>query len=256
MEVASALTSIPPIHFWFARVMGQLRSFKDKTGHFARACAPNAAKSMLPSAFFETYGIEAIELKYMAKRLFYISISNDAAELNWKHHKDNSTKMRARLHADKVHKLISIQSAATLRENILRDEKLQALKWTLDDEVCKLSKEVEDSRDRIVANFLNYKEDWEDEKIRTKNRAHEGLLNDKYQHVYLYDAENDELRRIVHVEWCTAHRPPRYAVVTQLVNPPGDEDEDLMPYLINESLYECILSAPAPYNQQRRLISK
>ena len=65
--------------------------------------------------------------------------------------------------------------------NILRDEKLQALKWTLDDEVCKLSKEVEDSRDRIVANFLNYKEDWEDEKIRTKNRAHEGLLNDKYQ---------------------------------------------------------------------------
>ena len=90
----------------------------------------------------------------------------------------------------------------------------------------------------------------------TKNRAHEGLLNDKYQHVYLYDAENDELRRIVHVEWCTAHRPPRYAVVTQLVNPPGDEDEDLMPYLINESLYECILSAPAPYNQQRRLISK
>ena len=246
----------PPAEGWFARVMGQLRSFKDKTGHFARACAPNAAKSMLPSAFFETYGVEAMELKYMAKRLFYISISNDAAELNWKHHKDNSTKMRARLHADKVHKLISIQSAATLRENILRDEKLQALKWTLDDEVCKLSKEVEDSRDRIVANFLNYKEDWEDEKIRTKNRAHEGLLNDKYQHVYLYDAENDELRRIVHVEWCTAHRPPRYAVVTQLVNPPGDEDEDLMPYLINESLYECILSAPAPYNQQRRLISK
>ena len=185
---------------------------------------------------------------------FYISISNDAAELNWKQYKDNSTKMRSSLHADTVHKLISIQAAAVLRENILRDDKLEALKWTLDDEVCKLSKEVEDSRDRIVANFLNYQEDWEDEKIRTKNRAHEGLLNDKYQHVYLFDSDTDEVRRIVHVEWCTTNRPARYALITQLINQ-QDGEEDLVSYYINESLYECIRAAPVPYNQQRRLIS-
>ena len=124
---------------------------------------------------------------------------------------------------------------------------------TLDDEVCKLCKEVQDSHDHIVVDFLNYREDWEDDKIKTKNRAYEGLLNRKYQHIYLYDAENNELRRVVHVEWCTAHRPARYAVVTQLVNQP--DEEDLVPYLINESLYECFRAAPAPYNQQRRLVN-
>ena len=164
--------------------------------------------------------------------------------------------MRSSLHADTVHKLISIQAAAVLRENILRDDKLEALKWTLDDEVCKLSKEVQDSRDRIVVNFLNYQEDWEDEKIRTKNRAHEGLLNDKYQHVYLFDSDTDEVRRIEHVEWCTTLRPARYALITQLMNQ-QDGEEDLVSYHyhINESLYECIRAVPAPYNQQRRLIS-
>jgi hypothetical protein len=244
----------PPAEGWYSKVMGQLRLFKDKRGQFGRPCAPNAAKNMSPSTFFLTYGIDTIELTYMAKKLFHISISNDAAELNWKQYKDNSTKMRSSLHADTVHKLISIQAGAVLRENILRDDKLEALKWTLDDEVCKLNKEVEDSRDRIVANFLNYQEDWEDEKIRTKNRAHESLLNDKYQHVYLFDSDTDEVRRIVHVEWCTTNRPARYALITQLINQQDDE-EDLVSYYINESLYECIRAAPAPYNQQRRLIS-
>ena len=48
------------------------------------------------------------------------------------------------------------------------------------------------TRDHTVVDFLNYREDWEDDKIKTKNRAHEGLLNDKYQHIYLYDAEKNE----------------------------------------------------------------
>jgi len=87
-----------------------------------------------------------------------------------------------------------------------------------------------------------------------ENRAHEGLLNDKYQHVYLFDSDTDEVRRIVHVEWCTTLRPARYALITQLMNQ-QDGEEDLVSYHINESLYECIRAAPAPYNQQRRLIS-
>ena len=131
----------------------------------------------------------------------------------------------------------------------MRDDKLQALKWTLDDEVFKLSKNIQDSRDRIIVNFLNYKETWEDKKIGTKNRVHESLLNDKwYQHVYLYDSEYSELRRIVHAEWCTVHRPAR--------NEQDPKEEDLVSYYINENLYECIQAAPAPYNQQRKLISK
>lgn len=246
----------PPAEGWYSKVMGQLRSFKDKTGQFARLCAPVAARTMFPTSFFLIYGIDTVELTYMAKRLFLISISNDAAELNWKQYKDNSTKMRSKLKPDTVHKLISIQAAAVLRENILREEKLQALKWTLEDEICKLGKELQASRDNIVAKFLNYKEDWEDEKIRTKNRAHEGLLNDKYQYVYLYDPDNDEVRRIIHVEWSTANRPARYAVLTQLVNQQQGEEEDVVSYHINDFLYECIRAAPHPHNQQRRLVDR
>ena len=91
--------------------------------------------------------------------------------------------------------------------------------------------------------FLNYKEDWEDEKISTKNRAHEGL-NDKYQYIYLYDPDTDEVRRIIHVEWSKANRPARYAVLTQLVNQKQGEQEDVVSYHIKDSLNECIRAAP------------
>jgi hypothetical protein len=172
-------------------------------------------------------------------------------------YKDNSTKNRSALLPDKVHKLICIQAAATLREHQLNGFKYEAAKWTIDDEVCKLSKQVEMSRDNIIVKFLNYQEDWEEDKIRTKNRAHESLLNDKYQHVYLYDSDTQETRRILHVEWSTAHRPAKYAVVTQFVHGIHEnEEDDLVSYYINESLFDCIRAAPLPYNQQRRLIER
>ena len=90
-----------------------------------------------------------------------------------------------------------------------------------------------------------------------KNRAHESLLNDKYQHVYLYDSDTQETRRILHVEWSTAHRPAKYAVVTQFVHGIHEnEEDDLVSYYINESLFDCIRAAPLPYNRQRRLIER
>ena len=107
--------------------------------------------------------------------------------------------------------------------------------------------------------FKNYKEDWEDDKISTKNKAHEGLLNDKYQHIFLYDEDVDEIRRPTHVEWSTT-RPARYALITQLVRQNGqqgnddDEADDLVSYFINDSLFDCIRAAPHPYSQQRRLL--
>ena len=201
--------------------------------------------------------VEKTKKIVMAKKIFLVSIANEAAELNWKQYKDNSTKNRSALLPDKVHKLICIQAAATLREHQLNGFKYEAAKWTIDDEVCKLSKQVEMSRDNIIVKFLNYQEDWEEDKIRTKNRAHESLLNDKYQHVYLYDSDTQETRRILHVEWSTAHRPAKYAVVTQFVHGIHEnEEDDLVSYYINESLFDCIRAAPLPYNQQRRLIER
>jgi hypothetical protein len=247
----------PPDQGWFSMLMGQLNTYKKKEGHFSRPCAVRAAQTVPPTTFFKTYGIATMELTYMAKKIFLVSIANEAAELNWKQYKDNCTKSRSALLPDKVHKLICIQAAATLRENHLNGFKYEAAKWTTDDEVCKLSKQVEMSRDNIIVRFLNYQEDWEEDKIRTKNRAHESLLNDKYQHVYLYDSDTQETRRIVHVEWSTAHRPAKYAVVTQFVHGIHEnEEDDLVSYYINESLFDCIRAAPLPYNQQRKLIER
>ena len=63
----------PPAEGWYSKVMRQLRSFKDKTGQqFARLCASGAARTMFPTSFFLTYGIDTVELTYMAKRLFII----------------------------------------------------------------------------------------------------------------------------------------------------------------------------------------
>jgi hypothetical protein len=247
----------PPAQGWFSLLMGQLNMYKKKEGHFSRPCAVRAAQTVQPTTFFMTYGIETMELTYMAKKIFFVSIANEAAELNWKQYKDNCTKSRSALLPDKVHKLISIQAAATLRGNQLHGFKYEAAKWTIDDEVCKLSKQVEISRDNVVVKFLNFQEDWEEDKIRTKNRAHESLLNDKYQHVYLYDSDTKETRRIVHVEWSTAHRPAKYAVVTQFIQGEYEnEEDDLVSYYINESLFDCIRAVPLPYNQQRSLIER
>ena len=81
------------------------------------------------------------------------------------------------------------------------------MKWTKEDELCKLSDELVAFRDNILTKFLNYKEDWEFATVQTKNAANEMKLSDKYQHFYLYDADTDEIGRIVHCEWSTANRP-------------------------------------------------
>ena len=107
--------------------------------------------------------------------------------------------------------------AQVLPEKCFHDFKSEAAKWTHEDEICKLSDQIETSRDLHVVNFKNFKEDWEDDKINTKNKAHESLLNGKYQHIFPHDEEEDEIRRAIHVEWSTT-RPAKYVVITQLVH--------------------------------------
>lgn len=248
-----------PVDGWHSTLLCQLRTYKNKIGHFSKPCAARSAKNLQPTEFFETYGMATMELTFMARRIFRTSISNDAAELNWKHFKDNCTKARARLGSENVHKLISIQGAQLIRERGLHDFKVETAKWTLEDEICKLTAHLEFSREINVINFNNFKEDWEDDKINTKNKAHETLLNDKYQHIYLFDDDVGEIRRAVHVEWST-NRPTKYVVITQLVRRDGhdgiDDDEDLVSYYINDSLFDCIRAAPRPFNQERKLIER
>ena len=121
-------------------------------------------------------------------------------------------------------------------------------------ELCKLSDELVASRDKVLIKFMNYKEDWELSTIQTKNAANEMKLNDKYQHVYIYDADTDEIRRIVHCEWSTANRPCRYTVVAQFISKRSGDTEangedEFVSYFINDELYMCIRAAPVVYNR-------
>ena len=76
----------------------------------------------------------------------------------------------------------------------------------------------------------------------SNKEANEIRLNDKYQYVYFYDAETDEIRRIVHCKWSTASRLCRYTVVAQFISKrSGDteahDEDEFVSYFINEELY-------------------
>ena len=64
--------------------MEQLNTYKKKEGHFSRPCAVRAAQTVPPTTFFKTCGVATMELTYMAKKIFLVSVANEAAELNWK----------------------------------------------------------------------------------------------------------------------------------------------------------------------------
>ena len=53
--------------------------------------------------------------------------------------------------------------------------------------------------------------------------------------------------------------PAKYVVTTKLVRQDGDanmDDDDLVPYLINDELLKCVRAAPPPCNQERRLVER
>ena len=71
---------------------------------------------------------------------------------------------------------------------------METVKWTLEVEICKLAAHLEFSRENYAISFNNFKEDGEDDKINTMKKAHEPLLNDKYQ-LNLFDDDIGEIRR-------------------------------------------------------------
>jgi hypothetical protein len=58
------------------------------------------------------------------------------------------------------------------------------MKWTKEDELCKLSDELVASRDNILTKFMEYEEVWEFLTIQTINASNEMRLNGNNQHVY------------------------------------------------------------------------
>ena len=66
--------------------------------------------------------------------------------INWKHYKDCSTKERSRLTPEAVHKTITIQQDAALQYQCYNDYKRELAKWTIEDELFKLDKHIQQSR--------------------------------------------------------------------------------------------------------------
>ena len=145
-----------------------------------------------------------------------------------------------------VHKLITIQQDSALQLQLYHDYKQELAKWTLEDEVLKLDKDIQKSRDARVLQFKNYIEEWEADRIGLKNDKCRNSLLEKYIHMYLYD--EGEVRRVVDVLWATTSRPAKYQVVIQFIEMiNADEiinaDQENVNYLINAELHQCIKEA-------------
>ena len=160
--------------------MDDFRRYKDKIGELGQQYVQHAAKNMQPTKFYESYGSSIPHLSFMAKKIFGISLANECAELDWNHFKKNRTKDRSQLSTEKVHKLITVQCAQTLKEKLYLPHKNEYAKWTEADELCELSKSTTRSTTTVSVDFKNFVENWEQESINTKNNAHEELLRRKY----------------------------------------------------------------------------
>ena len=195
----------------------------------------------------------------MAKHIFSIALSNDASEINWKHYKDCSTKERSRLTPEAVHKTITIQQDAALQYQCYNDYKRELAKWTIEDELFKLDKQIQQSRTARVLHFKNFIEEWETNRINLKNDTCKISLLEKYMHMYLFD--EGEVRRVSDIIWSTA-RPANYQLVTlfvEMIDTARDGDEDDVNYLINDELHKCISAAKdilnKSYNSEVELVS-
>ena len=90
---------------------GTIKHVQEERGLFFQTMCCKGGADCTTNHIFPDIGIATMELTYMAKKIFLVSIANEAAELNWKQYKDNSTKNRSALLPDKVHKLICIQAS-------------------------------------------------------------------------------------------------------------------------------------------------
>ena len=131
-------------------------------------------------------------------------------------------------------------------------------KWTEADEFCKLSKDINNSRLVVSVRFLNFLEPWERDAISTKNKAHEDLLLNKYQHVYFFDDEHNEIRRVAQIEWKArvgrSGADSQYTCLSILVKRTDENNEEITDaddetYFINDQFHEMIKAAPTPYNE-------
>ena len=233
------------------KVQEQYRQYNSKLGEYGATYMKKAASFSSFSAFYESYGSSTPELRFMALRIAAIATSNESAEINWHYFKLNKDKTKARMNTKTVRKLITIQSAARLKELKFEGFRQQLDKWTDEDAFIKLGGDIEASARIVPLTFKNWIEDWEIDSISIKNDVNEQKLLRKYQFLYFHDGEASETRRIVDIEWTKGNGgfnriAAHYSLVTQIIN--SEDDANLESYVINKGLHEMLKIAPAPFN--------
>jgi hypothetical protein len=232
-------------------VQEQYRQYKSKFGEYGLTYMKKAASDSSFSSFYTMYGSSTPELRFMALRIAAIATSNESAEINWHYFKLNKDKTKARMNTETVRKLITIQSAARLKELKFEGFRQQLDKWTNENAFVKLGGDIEASSKIVPLTFKNWIGDWEIDSIFTKNDVNDKKLLYKYQFLYFYDGDADETRRIVDIEWTRGtgginRVAAHYSLVTQIKN--NEDDANIEAYVINESLHQMLQLALAPFN--------
>jgi hypothetical protein len=78
-------------------------------------------------------------------------------------------------------------------------------KWSDSDGIVASDRAIETSRTITVKDLPNYIEEAEKTYVKTMNDGNEAKLTKKYHHVCFYDDDNEEIRRVVGIEWHTAN---------------------------------------------------
>jgi hypothetical protein len=235
--------------------LNEYRNYKDKVGEWSLDATWSAADVMRADDFWRIYCAFSPLLQYAATRILEQVCSNSASERNWKDYKLVSSKARSQLSVDKVKMLIKVHNGLKIEQADLESWRGEMMKWTEADEMCKLNLSLVQAAAIVALRFKNWIEDeWEFQAIITKNNATIDALSVKYKFLYFLDPDGDdnsiEVRRIVDIEWQLRGRMAgavsKYNVVTQLVLRNEEvvaEDEDYVPYEINDALHNMIRGA-------------
>jgi len=180
------------------------------------------------------------------------------AERNWADCKNIRTKKRNRISVQSTAKLSAIHTQLVIEERQQEPWLSNLKEWSEHDKITRLDISVQASSLICVKEFKLWVEDWEKDALRVMNNANLAALVKKYKHMFFFDDDEDELRRVVEVEWHMAVKKGEraaYQLVTQLVSSENVVAE-LEGYVINDVFHEMVSACPAPHNNSYKLIIK
>jgi hypothetical protein len=155
---------------------------------------------------------------------------------------------------------VSVHTQFVVKEKLDDGWNVEICKWSESDGIVAEDKAIERSRNIAVKNFINYVEDDKADFLKTMNNTNAKKVDNKYHHicfVEVVEGEEEEIRRVVGVEWHTATTRgirSQYNVVTQLLGSSAADGYE--GYMINEDLHQMIKACPSSHNDCITLIAK